>query len=105
MMQAIEKLNKKLGYDEQLMRQRMQFEKARAAWYNKVGNWVSLDFEDWERDHSRITELGASVLHWQENGEPLRHDHHLIVKENMCYRNSVWIQGNREVSTVQRAIA
>jgi hypothetical protein len=89
----IEKYNKKiLKADPKVAMFRRNFEKIRAAWAQKYGTWIAMDFEQWEMEHSMTTEFGYSILKWNEKGElvgPI--DGHFIVKERDIYRNGKYV--------------
>ncbi len=76
---------------------RQKFERVRNYWNEKSGSWLAIDFEEWERDSTVLTEFGWSCLEFK-NGEEHQTDGHLIVKEHLMYTNTVYVQGNRDVS-------
>jgi len=74
---------------------RQKFERVRNYWNEKCGSWLAIDFEEWERDSTVLTEFGWSCLEFK-NGEEHQTDGHLIVNEHMMYTNTVYVQGNRD---------
>jgi hypothetical protein len=76
---------------------RSNFEKIRNCWFRKIGTWCAIDFETWERDHQVVTEFGMSSLSWEGDQENIN-DVHMVVKENKKFTNSLFVQGNRDVS-------
>ena len=78
----------------------MDFERVRSYWVAKVGTWLALDFESWEREHSMLLEVGWSLFQWDDEGKEVNTMAHLIVKERMQYQNGTYVQGNRDVSCV-----
>ncbi|KAF7352710.1 hypothetical protein MVEN_01237000 [Mycena venus] len=83
----IEKNNKRLkNSNPKLLARRDAFERVRKYWATKSGTWCALDFEDWEMDHSVITEFGYKSIHW-ENGKEVEDMGHFTVKEYDSYRN------------------
>ncbi|KAK7061806.1 hypothetical protein R3P38DRAFT_3302936 [Favolaschia claudopus] len=86
-LKKIDKTNKRLkNSTHKLLARRDAFEHVRKYWDSKSGTWFALDFEDWEYDHTVVTEFGWSSLHW-ENGEEVTDCGHLTVKEYNLYRN------------------
>lgn len=68
----------------------------RKYWAAKTGTWCALDFEDWEKDHTVITEFGYRSIHW-DNGDEVEDAGHLTVKEHEMYRNGTYVPDNRKV--------
>lgn len=96
-MKDIDKSNKRLkGTDATLKSRRVYFEQVRTFWWDKVGTWLAVDFEGWERDHSLITEFGWSSIHWP-NGERTDNCGHLIVEEHKRYYNGTYVPDERDV--------
>lgn len=96
-----------------MLLQRAQFEKARNAWHTWYGNWIAIDFEEWEMDHTVVTEVGISIVQndikssKSEGSEKLpgvtTTTRHLIVKDNMGYQNGVFSPAHRDVSHIQKS--
>jgi len=87
----IDKNNKRLkGSNPLLTSRRDLFERVRTFWADKQGTWCAIDFEDWERDHSAITEFGWSSIHWDE-GKEVENRGHVIVKEHEKLFNSTYM--------------
>jgi hypothetical protein len=62
----------------QLLRARLlQFERARACWQARAGTWLALDFEQWERDHTLVTECGWARIRPRDEA---RAEGHLVVR-------------------------
>ena len=78
------------------MPRRFKFERVRTLWTEKVGTWLAIDLEQWEYDHTALTELGWSVVCWEAD-ERVEECGHWIVKENMQYQNHNYVKGNRDV--------
>lgn len=99
--QTIEKNNKRLkGAPSLLTNRRNNFEKIRTIWAAKLGTWLAIDFEAWDRDHSIITEYGWSLVRWEGTGDDTREvteDGHLIVREYRGFHQT-YVQENRDVS-------
>lgn len=99
--QTIDKNNKRLkGAPSLLTNRRNNFEKIRTIWAAKVGTWLAIDFEAWDRDHSIITEYGWSLVRWEGAGDDKREvteDGHLIVREYRGFHQT-YVQENRDVS-------
>ncbi|KAJ7682700.1 hypothetical protein DFH06DRAFT_1161883 [Mycena polygramma] len=92
----IDKNNKRLkGSNPTLLARRDAFERVRKYWATKTGTWFALDFEEWERDHSIITEFGYSSIHW-ENGTKVENCGHYTVKEYAMYTNGQYSAENRK---------
>ena len=62
-----------------------------------MGTWIAIDTEEWERDHTVVTELGWSRVQWRD-GEILEDQAHWIVQENQYYRNGTYVTDRRNVS-------
>jgi len=54
---------------------RQKFERVRNYWNEKCGSWLAIDFEEWERDSTVLTEFGWSCLEFK-NGEEHQTDGH-----------------------------
>ncbi|KAJ7276492.1 hypothetical protein B0H12DRAFT_1005097 [Mycena haematopus] len=92
----ITKNNKRLNNSNpRLLSRRDAFERVRKYWAAKIGTWCALDFEEWERDHSVLTEFGYRSIHF-ENGKEIEDCGHWTVKENAMYRNGQYVADNRE---------
>ncbi|TDL29582.1 hypothetical protein BD410DRAFT_780030 [Rickenella mellea] len=92
----IDKNNKRLkGTDPALMSMRQSFERVRTFWGAKVGTWLAIDFEAWEREHTVLTEFGWSCIQWKD-GEEICEEGHLMVKEHASYRNGTYVPDHRE---------
>ena len=95
----ITKNNRRLkGGDEALNSIRRTFEKIRAAWAEKNGVWIAVDFEAWEMDHKDITEFGWSKLEFKD-GEEIMEEGHIIVAENKTCYNGKYVPDNQRVGT------
>jgi hypothetical protein len=95
--QNIDKSNKKLrGTSTLLTTKRLNFEKARVFWAAQKGNWLAIDFEAWDRDHSLLLEYGYSLVQWK-NGERIEKNGHLIIKEHRGFHQT-YIEEYRDVS-------
>jgi hypothetical protein len=70
----------------------------RTLWADKVGTWIAIDLEQWERLHTVITEFGWSRVRWQDSGEMIEDKGHWIIQENQTYRNGTYVADRREVS-------
>ncbi|KAH9938180.1 uncharacterized protein B0H18DRAFT_965939 [Fomitopsis serialis] len=97
--QTIEKNNKRIkGAPSLLTNRRINFEKIRTIWVAKVGTWLAIDFEAWDRDHSMITEYGWSLVRWEGKGDEKREvteDGHLIVREYRGFHQT-YVEENRD---------
>ena len=78
------------------MPRRFKFERVRTLWAEKVGTWLALDLEQWEMDHTVLTELGWSVVGWKD-GEMVEDRGHFIVEENAKYYNGQYVVDRRMV--------
>ena len=98
-LQSTEKNNKRIrgSADSLLVARRHRFERVRTLWADKVGTWIAIDTEEWERDHTVVTELGWSRVQWRD-GEILEDQAHWIVQENQYYRNGTYVTDRRNVS-------
>jgi hypothetical protein len=85
-----------MGSNPSLLARRDAFERVRKYWAAKTGTWCAVDFEDWERDHSVITEFGFSSIKWK-NGMEVEDCGHFTVKEHAMYTNSQYVPDNRTV--------
>ncbi|KAH9943465.1 uncharacterized protein BXZ73DRAFT_97505 [Epithele typhae] len=93
--QSIEKNNKRLRNTSDLLAyRRLMFERVRTFWAGRLGTWLALDFEAWDRDHSVLTEFGWSRAWWPrdehgnkdlEAGGPSLEHGHLVVREHQHY--------------------
>ncbi|KAI0732947.1 hypothetical protein C8Q72DRAFT_73998 [Fomitopsis betulina] len=96
---TIDKNNKRIkGAPSLLTNRRNNFEKIRTIWAAKVGTWLAIDFEAWDRDHSIITEYGWSLVRWEGTGDDKREvteDGHLIVREYRGFHQT-YVQENRD---------
>lgn len=97
--QNIEKNNKRLkGASTLLGARRMVFERVRTLWAAKLGTWLAIDFEAWDRDHTLLTEFGWRLVQWQH--EQQKRDHgHLIVRERRMYTQT-YVPNNKDVRTM-----
>ncbi|PCH41065.1 hypothetical protein WOLCODRAFT_137165 [Wolfiporia cocos MD-104 SS10] len=95
---SIDKNNKRLKNAPSLLTTlRNTFEKIRLFWDAKVGTWMSIDIESWDRDHTMLTEFGWSLVRWDGDSSArneITEDGHLIVKEYRNYRNT-YVADNR----------
>lgn len=106
--QSIDKINKRLkglGPDKMLALRRQDFERVRSYWAARVGTWLAVDLEAWEREHALLLEFGWSVIWWDQDGKEVSETGHLVIKERMGYNNTTWVQGNRDVSDLPRYLA
>lgn len=93
-------MNKRLkGTDKVLLGYRDMFERSRTCWLKRQGTWLALDFEGWEYDHKLITEYGWSKMTW-ENDEEKVEDGHILVEEYLTYRNTTFVEDNRDVGFI-----
>lgn len=65
------------------------------------GAVLAIDIESYEHNHDKLTEIGYAFISWrkQEGGGPIkeiRSCEHLIVEENMRYRNRQYTGDNRD---------
>ncbi|KAM5540481.1 hypothetical protein V8D89_005939 [Ganoderma adspersum] len=92
---SIEKNNKRLkGASTLLGARRMVFERVRTLWAAKLGTWLAIDFEAWDRDHTLLTEFGWRLVQWQD--EQQKRDHgHLIVRERRMYTQT-YVPNNKD---------
>ncbi|KAF7355400.1 putative nucleolar protein C2C4.08 [Mycena sanguinolenta] len=94
-LKSIDKNNKRLkNSNPRLLSRRDAFERVRKYWAAKIGTWCALDFEEWERDHSVLTEFGYRSIHWKDGNE-VEECGHFTVKENAMYRNGQYVTDNR----------
>lgn len=98
--QTTEKNNKRVkGAGNPLLTvRRLKFERVRALWADKVGTWLAIDMEAWERDHSMVTEFGWSRIRWQDD-ELVEDKAHWIVNEYKDYRNGTFVKDRRMVGS------
>ncbi|KAF8917973.1 hypothetical protein CPB85DRAFT_1374067 [Mucidula mucida] len=90
----IEKNNKRLkNSNSSLTARRDTFERVRNLYSQKKASWIAIDFEEWEYDHTVITELGVSALHW-EGSEQVFEDAHYMISATE-YRNGKYVADNR----------
>jgi len=95
----LDKNNKRLrGSNPALVFLCHAFQRVRELVSAKRGTWLAIDFEGWERDHTVITEMGYSILKWDEQGNEKRECGHWIVKEGEKYRNGTFVPDFRYVS-------
>ncbi|KAF5363340.1 hypothetical protein D9756_000462 [Leucocoprinus leucothites] len=88
----LDKHNKRLkGSNPALLSRRHAFQRVRELVSAKSGTWLAIDFEAWERDHTVITEMGYSILKWDEEGNEKRENGHWIIKEAEVYRNGTYV--------------
>ncbi|KZS97943.1 hypothetical protein SISNIDRAFT_546969 [Sistotremastrum niveocremeum HHB9708] len=90
----VDKNNKRLKRIKNAHTGRIQFERIRNAWNEKVGTWCAIDFEWWERQPNPMTEVGLSSVVF-ENGLESTASRHLIFQENRLCRN-IYSPQNRE---------
>lgn len=96
----LDKHNKRLkGSNPALIARRYAFQRVRELVSAKSGTWLAIDFEGWERDHTVITEMGYSVLKWDEQRNEKRENGHWIIKEGEKYRNGTYVPDFRYVSS------
>ncbi|TBU32800.1 hypothetical protein BD311DRAFT_749753 [Dichomitus squalens] len=77
----IEKNNKRLkGTGTLLGARRQVFERVRTLWAAKLGTWLAMDFEAWDREHTLLKEFGWSLVQWTGDEQKKEHGH-LVVKE------------------------
>ncbi|KXN89673.1 hypothetical protein AN958_05540 [Leucoagaricus sp. SymC.cos] len=92
----LDKHNKRLkGSNPALLSRRHTFQRTRELITAKNGTWLAIDFEGWERDHTVITEMGYSILKWDEGGREKRENGHWIIKEAEGYRNGTYVSDFR----------
>ncbi|KAJ7638907.1 hypothetical protein FB45DRAFT_904238 [Roridomyces roridus] len=92
----IDKNNKRLkGSNVGLTQRRAVFERVRQMWSSKVGSWLAVDFEEWERDHTVVTEFGWSSFRYEE-GTEVEEQGHFTVAEARSLRNGQYITDVRE---------
>ncbi|KZT74359.1 hypothetical protein DAEQUDRAFT_781910 [Daedalea quercina L-15889] len=96
---TIDKNNKRIkGAPSLLTNRRINFEKIRTIWAAKVGTWLAIDFEAWDRDHTIITEYGWSLVRWESKDDSkseVTEDGHLIVTEYRGFHQT-YVQENRD---------
>ncbi|KAI1795205.1 hypothetical protein LXA43DRAFT_970852 [Ganoderma leucocontextum] len=93
--QNIEKNNKRLkGASTLLGARRMVFERVRTLWAAKLGTWLAMDFEAWDRDHTLLTEFGWNLVQWQDGQQKKDHGH-LIVRERRMYTQT-YVPNNKD---------
>ncbi|KAJ7665527.1 hypothetical protein B0H17DRAFT_290985 [Mycena rosella] len=80
-------MNQYLKENPLLVGRRFMFERVRALWGAKGGVWCALNFSAWEVDHTAISDVGYSSVHWEAGAEVARRAH-LIVKENQTYKKA-----------------
>jgi len=103
-LQVIEKNNKKLkGTSTLLGTRRLNFDRARSFWLAKLGAWLAIDFEAWDRDHTVLLEFGYSSVQWHD-GQKIEDKGHLIVKEHKKYFNT-YVPNFREVRVTKQDVA
>ena len=94
--QNIEKNSKRLkGASTLLGARRMVFERVRTLWAAKLGTWLAIDFEAWDRDHTLLTEFGWSLVQRQDESQTKDHGH-LIVRERRMYTQT-YVPNNKDV--------
>ncbi|KAH8827348.1 hypothetical protein DL96DRAFT_1606403 [Flagelloscypha sp. PMI_526] len=71
------------------------FDQGRNYWASKLGTWLCLDFEEWERDHSVLLECGYSMRHFEDGVETLE-EGHIIVSDYVNYRNGTWVVDRKD---------
>ncbi|KZS97946.1 hypothetical protein SISNIDRAFT_436663 [Sistotremastrum niveocremeum HHB9708] len=91
----VEKNNKRLKRSHNAYTGRIQFERIRNSWNEKIGTWCAIDFEWWEMYHTDLTEVGLSSVTF-ENGLEIATNRHLIFKENRLCRNGKYSPDNRD---------
>ncbi|KAI0774246.1 hypothetical protein C8Q74DRAFT_1269130 [Fomes fomentarius] len=78
----IDKDNKRLrGTGTMLGLRRLLFERVRTLWVAKIGTWIAMDFEAWDRDHTVLTEFGWRIVQWVDQQQVTEHGH-LVVHEH-----------------------
>ncbi|KAJ7590945.1 hypothetical protein C8J56DRAFT_934289 [Mycena floridula] len=92
----VDKYNKRLKTSNPTLTSRQrEFERAQTFIKVKRGAWLALDIENWEKDHTIITEVGFSCLFW-EDGKEVHENGHFIVKESDYYLNGTYVPERRE---------
>lgn len=83
--QSVRKYSKISKNGGPLTSRRLSFERARNSFGGKIGSFLCMDFEAWERDHTMLTEFGWSCVYWPHEDKVLkvRERGHLIV-HNSC---------------------
>lgn len=82
LLQNIDKDNKRLrGTGTMLGLRRLLFERVRTLWVAKIGTWIAMDFEAWDRDHTVLTEFGWRLVQWVDQQQVTEHGH-LVVHEH-----------------------
>ena len=81
----------------------MNFDRARSFWKAKLGAWLAIDFEAWDRDHTVLLEFGYSSVQWRD-GQKIEDKGHLIVKEHTKYFNT-YVPNFREVSITEQDVS
>ena len=94
--QNIEKNNKRLKGTSTLLGARRQvFERVRTLWAAKLGTWLAMDFEAWDRDHTLLKEFGWSLVQWMGDQQKKEHGH-LIVAERRHY-SQTYVSNHQDV--------
>ncbi|KZT12480.1 uncharacterized protein LAESUDRAFT_718741 [Laetiporus sulphureus 93-53] len=97
---TIDKNNKKLKFAPSLLtNRRLNFERIRTFWAERVGTWCAMDFEAWERDHHVLTEFGWSLVRWEGNEDEqneITEEGHLTIREHRGFFNGTYVDDNRD---------
>ncbi|TRM67718.1 hypothetical protein BD626DRAFT_449731 [Schizophyllum amplum] len=95
-LKQIDKNNKKLRNAAPFLgTRRDMFENVRKLWQAHTGTWIAIDFEEWERDSSMVTEFGYSSVRFVD-GAAVGERGHDVVKEYKGYRNGNFVEDNRD---------
>ncbi|EJF61210.1 hypothetical protein DICSQDRAFT_136768 [Dichomitus squalens LYAD-421 SS1] len=79
--QNIEKNNKRLkGTGTLLGARRQVFERVRTLWAAKLGTWLAMDFEAWDREHTLLKEFGWSLVQWTGDEQKKEHGHLVVIE-------------------------
>ncbi|KAJ3152844.1 hypothetical protein HDU89_001049 [Geranomyces variabilis] len=57
--------------------------------------FIALDIEAWEQDHDNLTEIGWTMWDPRKPASSALVAKHFIIKENLKYRNSIWVPDHR----------
>ncbi|KAJ7180188.1 hypothetical protein C8R43DRAFT_392132 [Mycena crocata] len=96
------RMNQYLKENPLLVRRRVIFEHVRTnLWNAQKGVWCAVNFAAWEVDHTAISDVGWSLIRW-ENGNEVTQRAHLVVKENQTYKKTQVEEGG-EHETVTKA--
>lgn len=74
-----------------LVSRKAEFVRAKAEFITTKRIYLAVDFEQWEQDHSKITEVGLSILDTTSN-DNINHDaiktRHILIKESVIVPTS-----------------